>query len=262
MFATNGLCTHEKVHLADGSVIDDTVECPKHNGRFNYRSGAPLRAPVCVALATFPARITAGRIEIALSESFPPSPIFAPTKVAARRPCCAISRWTKPPPPKPPGSTLPPSRPNSSPTRANANLPPPFQHNRQGALGGGNPRRLPPLLSPDAARRGRRALLLLQSANRGIPDTRVYPHRRRCQPRAKPRHLHRRLSCRGQDRRSGDRPSRRMPQLSGRRHLRGRDRGRPCRSRHRHQLPLGNPPLVNGCGPGCDAQYLSEDILG
>jgi 3-phenylpropionate/trans-cinnamate dioxygenase ferredoxin subunit len=65
-FATDGLCTHEKVHLADGLVIDDTIECPKHNGRFNYRTGAPLRAPVCAALATYPARIRDGMIEVEL----------------------------------------------------------------------------------------------------------------------------------------------------------------------------------------------------
>jgi 3-phenylpropionate/trans-cinnamate dioxygenase ferredoxin subunit len=64
VFATDGLCTHEQVHLADGLVIDDTIECPKHNGRFNYRTGAPLRAPVCVALATYPARVADGLIEI------------------------------------------------------------------------------------------------------------------------------------------------------------------------------------------------------
>ena len=63
-FATDGLCTHERVHLADGLVMDDTIECPKHNGRFNYRTGAALRAPVCVNLATYPARIISGRIEI------------------------------------------------------------------------------------------------------------------------------------------------------------------------------------------------------
>jgi 3-phenylpropionate/trans-cinnamate dioxygenase ferredoxin subunit len=63
-FATDGLCTHEKVHLADGLVMDDTIECPKHNGRFNIRTGAPLRAPVCVALATWPARIAGDTIEI------------------------------------------------------------------------------------------------------------------------------------------------------------------------------------------------------
>ena len=65
-FATDGLCTHELVHLADGLVIGDTIECPKHNGRFNYRSGVALRAPVCVALATYPARVRDGMIEIAI----------------------------------------------------------------------------------------------------------------------------------------------------------------------------------------------------
>jgi 3-phenylpropionate/trans-cinnamate dioxygenase ferredoxin component len=68
-YATDGLCTHEQVHLSDGLVIDDTIECPKHNGRFNYTTGAPLRAPVCVALATYPARVRDGRIEIAIGET-------------------------------------------------------------------------------------------------------------------------------------------------------------------------------------------------
>jgi 3-phenylpropionate/trans-cinnamate dioxygenase ferredoxin subunit len=65
-FATDGLCTHEQVHLAGGLVIDDTIECPKHNGRFNYRTGEPLRPPVCVALKTYPARVQGGMIEVDL----------------------------------------------------------------------------------------------------------------------------------------------------------------------------------------------------
>ncbi|MDE2793043.1 MAG: MocE family 2Fe-2S type ferredoxin [Paracoccaceae bacterium] len=64
VFATDGLCTHEEAHLADGLVLDDTIECPKHNGRFNYRTGAPLRSPVCVAIGTYPARMVNGRFEI------------------------------------------------------------------------------------------------------------------------------------------------------------------------------------------------------
>jgi 3-phenylpropionate/trans-cinnamate dioxygenase ferredoxin subunit len=64
VFCTDGLCTHEHVHLADGLVMEDTIECPRHNGRFNYKTGAALRTPACVALATYPARIRAGRIEV------------------------------------------------------------------------------------------------------------------------------------------------------------------------------------------------------
>jgi 3-phenylpropionate/trans-cinnamate dioxygenase ferredoxin subunit len=31
-YATEGLCSHEKVHLCDGLVMGNLIECPKHNG--------------------------------------------------------------------------------------------------------------------------------------------------------------------------------------------------------------------------------------
>ncbi|NBE09500.1 MocE family 2Fe-2S type ferredoxin [Paragemmobacter ruber] len=68
-FATDGLCTHERVHLADGLVMGDQIECPKHNGRFNYKTGAALRAPVCVNLRIYPVRVAGDRVEIGLEET-------------------------------------------------------------------------------------------------------------------------------------------------------------------------------------------------
>jgi 3-phenylpropionate/trans-cinnamate dioxygenase ferredoxin subunit len=65
-FATDGLCTHESVHLAGGLVMDDIVECPKHNGRFNYKTGAAKGAPVCVDLKTYRVRLQADRVQIEL----------------------------------------------------------------------------------------------------------------------------------------------------------------------------------------------------
>ncbi|WP_293995566.1 MocE family 2Fe-2S type ferredoxin [Sphaerotilus sp.] len=64
VYATDGLCTHEKVHLCDGLVMEHVIECPKHNGRFDIRNGRPLGAPVCVALKTYPAKVEDGRIFI------------------------------------------------------------------------------------------------------------------------------------------------------------------------------------------------------
>jgi 3-phenylpropionate/trans-cinnamate dioxygenase ferredoxin subunit len=61
-FVTDGLCTHEKVHLADGLVMDDIIECPKHNGRFSYRTGEAKGAPVCVDLKTYPVKIENGAV--------------------------------------------------------------------------------------------------------------------------------------------------------------------------------------------------------
>ena len=58
---TNGLCTHEQIHLADGIVVDNIIECPKHNGRFDYRTGAAKGAPVCVSLKTYPVKVETGK---------------------------------------------------------------------------------------------------------------------------------------------------------------------------------------------------------
>jgi 3-phenylpropionate/trans-cinnamate dioxygenase ferredoxin subunit len=63
-FCTDGLCTHEKVHLADGLVVDYTIECPKHNGVFDYRTGEAMRAPPCVNLQTYRVRVENGRVLI------------------------------------------------------------------------------------------------------------------------------------------------------------------------------------------------------
>lgn len=63
-FATDGLCTHENVHLAGGLVMDYVIECPKHNGQFDYRTGEAMRAPVCVNLKTYPVKVEGDRVLI------------------------------------------------------------------------------------------------------------------------------------------------------------------------------------------------------
>jgi 3-phenylpropionate/trans-cinnamate dioxygenase ferredoxin component len=63
-FATDGLCTHEKVSLADGLVMGHIIECPKHNGRFDYRTGTGKGAPICVNLSTYPTRVEDGLVFI------------------------------------------------------------------------------------------------------------------------------------------------------------------------------------------------------
>ncbi|MBI1417565.1 MAG: Rieske 2Fe-2S domain-containing protein [Limimaricola sp.] len=61
-FCTDGLCSHEQVHLAGGLVMDYVIECPKHNGQFDYRTGEAKRAPVCVNLQTYPVKVEDGTV--------------------------------------------------------------------------------------------------------------------------------------------------------------------------------------------------------
>jgi len=63
-YATDGLCTHEKIHLADGLVMDNIIECPKHNGRFDYRTGEAKGAPVCVNLKVYEVKLEGGKVMI------------------------------------------------------------------------------------------------------------------------------------------------------------------------------------------------------
>jgi 3-phenylpropionate/trans-cinnamate dioxygenase ferredoxin subunit len=65
-YATEGYCTHAKVHLAGGLVMDHLIECPKHNGRFDFTTGQAKGAPVCVNLKTYAVKVEAGRIFLRL----------------------------------------------------------------------------------------------------------------------------------------------------------------------------------------------------
>jgi Na+-transporting NADH:ubiquinone oxidoreductase subunit F len=67
----DGICTHAKVHLADGALVDGEIECPKHNGRFDARTGEATRKPVREAICTYPVRRVGGRLVSDLTPSSP-----------------------------------------------------------------------------------------------------------------------------------------------------------------------------------------------
>lgn len=66
VFCTDGLCTHEAVHLADGLVMDYEIECPKHFGVFDYRTGEAKRLPACANLNVYAARVDDGLVFVEL----------------------------------------------------------------------------------------------------------------------------------------------------------------------------------------------------
>lgn len=65
-YASDNLCTHEYARLSDGFVIDDVIECPRHQGRFHIPTGAPKGAPVHVPLKTYPVKVEEGVVYVEL----------------------------------------------------------------------------------------------------------------------------------------------------------------------------------------------------
>lgn len=64
--ASDGLCTHEEELLTDGFVLDEIIECPKHQGRFHIPTGKAQGAPVCVNLQTYPTKVEQGQVFLGL----------------------------------------------------------------------------------------------------------------------------------------------------------------------------------------------------
>ena len=65
-YASDGHCTHEDTHLAEGFVMDEIIECPMHQGRFHIPSGKAKGAPVVTDLRTHPVKIEDGILYIGL----------------------------------------------------------------------------------------------------------------------------------------------------------------------------------------------------
>jgi 3-phenylpropionate/trans-cinnamate dioxygenase ferredoxin subunit len=65
-YATDGHCTHARTLLGDGFVMGHIIECPKHNGRFDYRTGEGKGAPITVNLTTHPVKVEGDAVYVDL----------------------------------------------------------------------------------------------------------------------------------------------------------------------------------------------------
>ena len=63
-YATDGICTHETVHLEDGIVMDNEVACPMHQGVFDIKTGKAVSPPACEDLKTYPIKVEDNNIYI------------------------------------------------------------------------------------------------------------------------------------------------------------------------------------------------------
>ncbi len=65
-FATQDLCTHDNGTLADGELIGEEIECPRHGGRFSAKTGEVRALPPMFPIKTFPIKVEADEIKVAM----------------------------------------------------------------------------------------------------------------------------------------------------------------------------------------------------
>ena len=66
-----GACAYSAFNVQPGPgsagfVMDNIIECPMHNGRFDYRTGEAKGAPACINLKTYPVKVESGTVFIDL----------------------------------------------------------------------------------------------------------------------------------------------------------------------------------------------------
>lgn len=63
-YAIEDICTHDGGELASGDLEGEEIICPRHGARFNIKTGEVTAPPAYEAVATFPVRIQANKIQV------------------------------------------------------------------------------------------------------------------------------------------------------------------------------------------------------
>jgi 3-phenylpropionate/trans-cinnamate dioxygenase ferredoxin component len=64
LYAIEDNCTHAAAYLSDGVLDGYAITCPKHDGQFDVRTGAPLCAPVIIPVKRFAVRVEGDAVQV------------------------------------------------------------------------------------------------------------------------------------------------------------------------------------------------------
>lgn len=66
VFAIEDVCTHDDGPLGEGEIDGYQVECPRHGGRFDLRTGAATAFPAVLGVKTYEVKVEGSEIKVAL----------------------------------------------------------------------------------------------------------------------------------------------------------------------------------------------------
>ncbi len=64
VYALRDECTHEDACLSEGEVWRDEIECPRHQSRFDLRTGAAANPPATLPVPTFRTSVEDGVVHV------------------------------------------------------------------------------------------------------------------------------------------------------------------------------------------------------
>ena len=70
-FAIEDVCSHDQGSVAEGELVDHSIECPRHGARFDLENGKALTMPAVVDIASFPVRVEGQNILVGFPTEMP-----------------------------------------------------------------------------------------------------------------------------------------------------------------------------------------------
>jgi 3-phenylpropionate/trans-cinnamate dioxygenase ferredoxin subunit len=68
-YAVGDTCSHAKVALDGGNIVDEQIECPKHGARFDLKTGKAMCPPAIQPIPTYSVEIREQEIWVAVPEN-------------------------------------------------------------------------------------------------------------------------------------------------------------------------------------------------
>ncbi len=59
-------CTHDGGPLNQGTLVGEIIECPRHGGRFDVRTGKAVRMPAVSPVESFPVTVEGDEVKVSL----------------------------------------------------------------------------------------------------------------------------------------------------------------------------------------------------
>ncbi|MGD0576149.1 MAG: non-heme iron oxygenase ferredoxin subunit [Anaerolineales bacterium] len=63
-YAIADICTHDEGPLGEGTLEGLELECPRHGGRFDLRTGKATRLPAVMDIPAYPVRVVGEEVQI------------------------------------------------------------------------------------------------------------------------------------------------------------------------------------------------------
>jgi 3-phenylpropionate/trans-cinnamate dioxygenase ferredoxin subunit len=63
-YAIDNMCTHDRGPLGEGTLAGDQVECPRHGGRFDVKTGRVTALPAVRPVRTYPVQISGDEVQV------------------------------------------------------------------------------------------------------------------------------------------------------------------------------------------------------